>query len=219
MIEKNKNLQKQTLGHELARKINFYFLDDSSISTVLKSLFYHILNDLPLNNRTPNDFAILFKTKEIYSNYEYDSEFDIYNKYPNGEEIISALYRDPVTARMNGNQLNRIAHWIPKGKIIRICKKKKDKYFIKESSKEDNQFWDDVKKSAVFWMLSYRHICKNMPRDIAIMIGKIIKESNVVKLKSFLKNTLISNWYIGDGNDENFWVSMKEIGNNDDYQA
>jgi hypothetical protein len=208
-----------TLGQELARKIDFYFLDNCSISTILKSLFYHILNDLPFNDRTPNDFAVLFKTQEIYSNFEYESEFDIYHKYSNGEEIISALYRDSVTARMNGKQLNRIAHWIPLCERIRICKIEKGKYFIKESSKEDDQFWNDVKNSVVFWMLSYRHICKNMPRDIAIMIGKIIKESNVVKLKSFLKNTLISNWYVTDGSDENTWISMEEIGNNDDYQA
>lgn len=129
--------------------------------------------------------------------------------------IFDAIYTDPIISKMNSKQCNRIFFWVPDEKVLLVARYKDRAYVMNEIDSYALDKLLDKFGSQLSW--------------------------SVVRLENLLKDIPISQWYVdvdrdsdfdddiskdSDSNSENdnskdkltTWVSLVEIGNNDDYQ-
>jgi len=171
--------------------------ENDSTFTVLKKFVIRILEDLNKSELVPEDFSDLIKSNgEVYDSLDYESEFTVYTNYAHGYQILEAMYNDPVITKMDAKQLTRIAHWIDFQDDVKYIDNG-DKIFVHNI----NEPIEDVDRE--------EYNCEEPPTD---------KDWIIINLVDLLNSTTLSDWYVQVYDDSHCWISLVEIGNNDDYQ-
>ena len=199
-------------------------VDDIQLLEVLMiKLINRLLSDISMISKKkknikikPELFGILFELKEKYSSLKWKSEFSIFLYYKYPKHIMTAFNADPIIFKMDGAQLNRIAYWMPNTKKFYIIEED-DKFFISENKSafefEENEENED----------EYKEIGEIEVENLKVSPYAYIKDNKNVKeisLKKFYKEYKLYQCYVKDLDDENpnLWVSIIEVGNNDNYQ-